>query len=223
MTYYVVVHDAVIGQDIQSATAVLNFDVRPLPTATGFQANWVVRENDVSPPITLAEGPLTGAVTGYDYDRPEFLKEVLIDSLPDSGKLSMSAFDCSGPVHDCDATVTLVTDQYGSTSFDYRLVVTDGGGLGDLTSPAAATINMDIRPIIRAHDNNSSTNLTLLGIENENVSWTLSNNVNQGFTYPTDAAYTSVLGTLAITPMNEANGTVTTSSCTGAANGSSQS
>ena len=209
-TYRLTVFDPVLNADIDSVDKTISIDVRPRPYATGFAAAFAAWENQ-SRSLVLANGPVADKL-GYYYPNevaPQYdihPSSVSIDQAL-SSVANLSSFTCSSgsAAKACQTTLVPITDTFGSSSFDYRINVTDGPLAQTITSNVA-TINVDVRPIVRSFNTTYTQNLSLKAIQNTPLNWTISNLATQGYTYPSLPAYASVLGTLAITAVDDAAG-----------------
>jgi alpha-tubulin suppressor-like RCC1 family protein len=206
LTYKLAVYDQVLGRDIWSDHKTLTFRVRPLPIATGFATAWTTKENTPRD-LVLQLGAVETDKLGYwypnnqapDYDVHPYA--ILITQNPNvtKGSLSASGFACTSGTTSpkgCQTTFTPAVNQYGSTSFKYKVQIQDQY-VGLVTSNEQP-INIDVRPIIRASDISYTTNTSFRTIQDQDLVWQISNGATTGYTYPTDATYNTVRDTLAI-------------------------
>jgi alpha-tubulin suppressor-like RCC1 family protein len=209
-SYFVTVNDPVLGADINSLPATVTVKVRPKPVATGLVSTFTTWENS-NRTLVIANGPLV-AKAGYYYPNavdPQYDVQpsaILIDSaLSTIG--SLGAFTCStgAAPNACQSLLTVQNNVYGASSFTYRVRIQDSV-LGQNVDSNPASIDVDVRPIIRAYDTTYTNNVSLKAVENTNLSWQISNSAPQGYTYPTQASYASVLSTLGITAIDDPAG-----------------
>ncbi len=243
-SYTLSVRDTVLNRDLWSDPKSITVRIRPVPDATGFASTWTTKEN-FARVLDLQLGALESDKLGYWYPN---LVAAEYDIHPQSidltqapatsrGAFAVGGFSCttgSDSPKRCFSTFTPAANQFGLTDFKYKVLVNDGD-LGPLASNEA-TINLEVRPIVRAFDVSYTSNPIFRTVEDQALTWKVANGATSGYTYPTDAAYSSPMSSLNIATFDrvtDGHGTVaagaicateacglgcTTSVCTGVFN-----
>jgi hypothetical protein len=218
------VTDAQLPGSITSETKTISFDVRPVPEVDASPATFAIREDetdDTYKKITLKQG---GAASGLEYFYPNSYdlhpEDIDVTSLPAAAQGSISdSWTCTtaGATKECFDLFSPVA--YGLTNFQYKVeIVDDTLGTGEKVVSNLGTVNVDVRPVITASDVAYDTNDEFKAIQDQPLNWKLTNGA--GYSYPTDAAYSSVLSTLEVVtsvpnPTGSTIGPLSYTSCAG--------
>lgn len=217
--YVVTVNDPVLGTSITSLPATITVDIRPRPITTGLSTNLGLFENSSSIPVSIDLGTIPQQ-RGYYHPNSieaQYDQHPTAINLVSSPSGAIGSFDgsfiCStSGSKGCEADFTPATNNFGTTSFDYKVTVADLE-LTTVTSQSTSNIVIDVRPTVKPQNLSYTTNAIFKAIENTPLNWTIQSGANQGYDYSSDVKYDGARSTITITPSGETNGSVGSSSC----------